>query len=112
MNFISTAVAQTTNTASLFSKDSMFGGMIPIILILAFMYFFVMRPQIKKQKQQQQMLTNLSKGDEVVTIGGIIGRISKVTDSYITLELNDQQEIKCQKIAVAHILPKGTIKEI
>ena len=76
------------------------------------MYFFVMRPQLKRQKEQQKMIANLAKGDEVITTGGLLGRISKVNESYISIEIGNNTEIKCQKSAVTHVLPKGTIKEI
>ncbi len=108
--FISEALAQTSSGVS--TSISSLTSFLPILLIFVFMYFFVMRPQIKRQKEQQKMITNLAKGDEVITTGGLLGRISKVNDSYIAIEISNNTEIKCQKSAVTHILPKGTIKEI
>jgi len=111
--FIKEVIAQTTTPAS--TAPSGFAGSLmqfaPILLIVLFMYFLVMRPQMKRQKEQQKMLANLAKGDEVITIGGILGRITKVNDTYVNLEVGNS-EIKCQKSAITHILPKGSIKDI
>lgn len=76
------------------------------------MYFLMIRPQQKRAKDQKTMMDALSKGDEVVTVGGILGRITKVTDAYITLEISNGTEISVQKNAVTTLLPKGTIKSI
>ena len=110
--FINEAMAQTASGSGIASAGSSLTSFLPFLLIFVFMYFFVMRPQIKRQKEQQKMITNLAKGDEVITTGGLLGRISKVNDSYIAIEISNNTEIKCQKSAVTHILPKGTIKEI
>ncbi|MFM2343574.1 MAG: hypothetical protein RLZZ210_182 [Pseudomonadota bacterium] len=107
--FISEAVAQTASGAA---ASSSLTSLLPILGIFVFMYFFVMRPQLKKQKEQQKLIANITKGDEVITIGGILGKVSKVNDSYISIEIGNNLEIKCQKSAVSHVLPKGTIKEI
>lgn len=81
----------------------------PVILI-AIMYFLMIRPQMKRQKEQKAMMDALGKGDEVVTSGGLLGRITKVADGYITIEVSEGTEVIVQKGAVTTLLPKGTIK--
>lgn len=82
---------------------------VPLILI---MYFMMIRPQQKKMKQHKEMMGALEKGDEVMTTGGIIGKISKIKDDYVVLSLSEGMEIKFQKASIAQTLPKGTIKSI
>lgn len=81
-------------------------------LFLVFAYFMIWRPQAKRAKEQQQLLSSLAKGDEVVTIGGVVGRITKVADSYLTVAIAGDTEIIVQKTAVAGLLPKGTMKTL
>jgi len=91
-------------------------GMLPIILMFVILYFLMIRPQMKRQKEHRNMVANLNKGDEVVTAGGILGKISKVSDSYITVEVADLAdkpvEIVVQRTSVSAVLPKGTIKAL
>ncbi|WP_336368171.1 preprotein translocase subunit YajC [Marinobacter sp. C2H3] len=75
-------------------------------------YFLIWRPQSKRAKEHKNLMSSLNKGDEIVTSGGVIGRITKVTDDFIVLEVSDNVEIKIQKVAVAAALPKGTLKDI
>lgn len=82
---------------------------VPLLLI---MYFMMIRPQQKKMKQHQQMTSGLEKGDEVMTTGGIIGKISKVKDEFVILTISENVELKFQKASIAQTLPKGTIKSI
>jgi len=82
---------------------------VPIILI---MYFMMIRPQQKKMKQHKEMMGGLDKGDEVMTTGGIIGKVSKIKEDYVVLSLSEGMEIKFQKASIAQTLPKGTIKSI
>lgn len=82
---------------------------VPLILI---MYFMMIRPQQKKMKQHREMMGALEKGDEVMTTGGIIGRISKIKDDFVVVEISDSVELKFQKASIAQTLPKGTIKSI
>ncbi|GLQ95926.1 preprotein translocase subunit YajC [Dyella mobilis] len=83
-----------------------------VMLIVAFglMYFMMIRPQMKQQKEHRQLVSNLSKGDEVVSNGGIAGRVDDVGDTFITLEIAPNVKIKVQKNAVQQVLPKGTLK--
>ena len=93
------------------------GSPVPIdlFIIIAFalvFYFIVWRPQSKRAKEHKALMSGLNKGDEVVTSGGVAGKITKVTDDFIVVEVADNVEIKVQKVAVAAALPKGTLKDI
>jgi preprotein translocase subunit YajC len=88
-------------------------GLAPIIMMAVFVvifYFLLIRPQQKKQKEHQAMLGKLAVGDEVVTAGGILGRIIEVGDNFITLEIADNVRIKVQRFQVTSLVPKGTLK--
>lgn len=87
-------------------------GFFPIMLMFAVLYFLMIRPQIKRQKEHKTMMESLSKGDEVVTTGGVLGKISKVMDNHITLEISGGIEVLSQKSSVTTLLPKGTIKDL
>ena len=87
-------------------------SMLPLILMFVLLYFLLLRPQMKRAKEQKAMVEALQKGDEVVTAGGIVGKITKITENYITLHLADNVEILVQRPAVQLVLPKGTIKSI
>ncbi|MGH8369710.1 MAG: preprotein translocase subunit YajC [Gammaproteobacteria bacterium] len=82
------------------------------VAIIGFFWFFLIRPQQKKQKEHQKLLAALSKGDEVVTSGGILGRVKEVSDQFITLEVASGVEVRVQKQAVGNVMPKGTIKNL
>jgi len=92
--------------------DPGFIGFLPIILMFVLLYFLMIRPQMKRAKEQKQMVEALQKGDEVVTAGGVVGRINKITEQYITLEIAPSTEIIVQRSAVQVPLPKGTIKTL
>ena len=92
--------------------DSGFLGFLPIILMFALLYFLMIRPQMKRAKEQKAMIQALQKGDEVVAAGGLIGRITKISDQYVTLEIAPNTEVVLQRSAVQVPLPKGTIKSI
>lgn len=88
------------------------GGMsllFPIVLI-AVMYFLMIRPQMKRAKEHRGMLEKLSKGDEVITSGGIAGTVTDIGDNFITVEVADNVRVRVQKAAVGNVLPKGTLK--
>jgi preprotein translocase subunit YajC len=87
-------------------------SMMPIILMFIVLYFMMIRPQMKRAKEMKAMIDSLQKGDEVVAAGGVVGKISKISDSYITLQVADNVEIRVQRPAVQLVLPKGTIKGI
>jgi preprotein translocase subunit YajC len=87
-------------------------GFLPIILMFVLLYFLMIRPQMKRAKETKQMIEALQKGDEVITAGGVVGRISKLGDQYMTLEIAPNTEITVQRGAVQTLLPKGTLKSI
>ena len=86
-----------------------------ILLLFGFMiliYFLMIRPENKRRKTQQEMLASLDLGEEVVTAGGILGKISKISDQYIELSISDNMKIKVQKTSISTVLPKGTLNSI
>ena len=85
---------------------------LPIILMFVVLYFLMIRPQMKRQKEQKAMIDGLAKGDEIVTAGGVVGKVAKVSDGYVTVEVAEGTEIVMQKAAVTLLLPKGTIKAL
>ena len=85
---------------------------LPMIAIFVVFYFLLIRPQQKKGKEAKAMLEALQKGDEVVTAGGLLGRIAKLTDQYATVEVAPNTEVTVQRQAIAQLLPKGTIKSL
>ncbi|MGQ0652220.1 MAG: preprotein translocase subunit YajC [Betaproteobacteria bacterium] len=87
-------------------------GFLPIILMFVLLYFLMIRPQMKRAKEQKAMVEALQKGDEVITAGGVVGRISKLGEQYITLEIAPNTEIVVQRAAVQVPLPKGTLKTL
>lgn len=84
-------------------------GFLPLILIFVVFYFMLIRPQMKRAKEHRKLVSELAKGDEVVTNGGILGKITDLSESFVTLELADNVQIKVQRHAVATVMPKGTI---
>ena len=87
-------------------------GLLPIILMFVVLYFLMIRPQMKRQKEQKAMIDALGKGDEVISAGGLLGKVTKVGDAYVTLEIADGTEVVMQKAAITMLLPKGTIKTL
>ena len=108
--FISNAYAQSPLDGM--GLGSNLTSFLPIILMFVVLYFLMIRPQMKRQKEQKTMMDALAKGDEVVAASGILGKVIKVTDAYITLEVAEGTEVLVQKHAVATLLPKGTIKSL
>jgi preprotein translocase subunit YajC len=107
--FISSAFAQAAPAAPASLQDSLM-GMLPLVLMFVVLYFVMIRPQMKKQKEHRAMVEALAKGDEVVTAGGLLGKVSKIGDSFIGVELASGVEVQMQRSAVVQVLPKGTIK--
>lgn len=85
-------------------------SMLPLVLMFVVLYFVMIRPQMKKQKEHKAMIDAVAKGDEVVTAGGVLGKVSKLGDSYLGLEIANGVEIQIQRSAVVQVLPKGSIK--
>lgn len=109
MFFISNAYAQTAPAAAQ-SGGSSFLSLLPLVLMFVVLYFIMIRPQMKRQKEHRAMIEALAKGDEVVTAGGLLGKVTKLGDTFISLELANGVEAQCQRSAVTQVLPKGTIK--
>ena len=105
--FISSAYAQAAGAAD---TQSQLMGMLPLVLMFVVLYFVMIRPQMKKQKEHKSMVDALAKGDEVVTAGGMLGKVSKIGETYISVELASGVEVQMQRSAVASVLPKGTVK--
>ena len=109
--FISSAFAQTAPAAA--AEGGLMGsltGMLPLVLMFVVLYFIMIRPQMKKQKEHKAMIDALAKGDEIVTAGGLLGRVTKVAESFVSLEVSSGVEVQCQRSAVVQVLPKGSIK--
>ena len=87
-----------------------FGMLLFPIILIAIMYFLMIRPQMKRQKEHKAMLEKLGKGDEVITNGGIAGTVAEIGESFITVEIASGVQVRLQKGAIANVLPKGTLK--
>ena len=87
-------------------------SMILIVVMFGVLYFLMIRPQMKRAKEQKAMIEALQKGDEVIAAGGLVGRITKLTEGYVTLEIANNVEVQVQRPAVQLVLPKGTIKNL
>lgn len=104
--FVSSAYAQGTPAAP--GGDS--GFLIMMVGMFALLYFFMIRPQMKRQKELKQMIDALQKGDEIIIAGGMLGRITKLGETFLTVEIAPETEVTVQRGAVQTVLPKGTIK--
>ncbi len=85
-------------------------SMLPLVLMFVVLYFVMIRPQMKKQKEHRAMIEAIAKGDEVVTAGGLLGKVSKMGEAYIGIEIANGVEIQLQRSAIVQVLPKGSIK--
>ena len=111
--FISSAFAQTAPAAAAAGGGDMLsslGSMLPLVLMFVVLYFVMIRPQMKRQKEARAMIEALAKGDEVATAGGVLGKITSLGDQYLGLEIANGIEIKIQRSAVVQVLPKGAVK--
>jgi preprotein translocase subunit YajC len=108
-DFITKAFGQGSSTGG---AESSLMSFLPLILMFAVLYFIMIRPQMKRQKEHRNMLSAMAKGDEVVTNGGIVGKVTKVGEAYVGVEISEGTEITVQKASVTTILPKGTIKSL
>ena len=106
---ISNAYAQTAAAAGPMESAMQF---LPIILMFVVLYFLMIRPQQKKAKEHKALLEGLQKNDEVLTQGGIVGKVVSISDAYVTVEVATNTQIIVQKQAIGAVLPKGTIKSI
>lgn len=108
--FISSAFAQTAPAAAGGDMQSTLMGMLPLVLMFVVLYFIMIRPQMKKQKEHKAMIEAVAKGDEIVTAGGVLGKVSKIGDTFLGLEVANGVEIQIQRSAIVQVLPKGSIK--
>jgi preprotein translocase subunit YajC len=107
--FISEAFAQAAPAAAAGGESSLL-TMLPLVLMFVVLYFVMIRPQMKRQKEHKAMVDALAKGDEVVTAGGVLGKVAKIGDTYLHVEVASGVELQVQRSAVVQVLPKGTLK--
>ena len=108
--FITEAHAQAAPAAGAESMFGSLGSMLPLVLMFVVLYFVMIRPQMKRQKEARAMIEALAKGDEVATVGGVLGKITQMGDQYLTVEIAKGVEVQVQRSAVVQVLPKGAIK--
>ena len=109
--FISNAYAQTAPAAAAGGDmSSSLMSMLPLVLMFVVLYFIMIRPQMKKQKEHRAMIDALAKGDEVVTAGGLLGKVMSLGEGYVQLEIASGVQVQVQRSAVTQVLPKGTVK--
>lgn len=109
--FISSAFAQTAPAAAGGSDiQSSLMSMLPLVLMFVVLYFVMIRPQMKRQKEHRTMIDAVAKGDEVATSGGVLGKVTRLGDVYLGVEIANGIEVTLQRSAIAQVLPKGTIK--
>ncbi len=108
--FISQAFAQAAPAAAAGGAESTMLSLLPLVLMFVVLYFIMIRPQMKKQKEHKAMIDALAKGDEVVIAGGVLGRVAKLGDSYVHVEVANNVELQVQRVSVVQVLPKGTFK--
>ena len=109
--FISSAFAQTAPAAAAGGDfQSSLMSMLPLVLMFVVLYFVMIRPQMKRQKEHRTMVEALAKGDEVATSGGMLGKVTKLGDVYVGVEIANGVEVTVQRSAVVQVLPKGTVK--
>ena len=87
-------------------------GFLPLIVLFAVFYFLLIRPQLKQAKQHKELVSSLNKGDEVVTNGGLLGKIKEVGDNFVVVEIAKETDVKVQKQAISAVMPKGTMKTL
>ena len=107
---ISSAYAQTAPAPTAGGDlTSSLTGMLPLLLMFAVLYFVMIRPQMKRQKEHKAMIEALAKGDEIATAGGLLGKVTKLADATVTIEISAGVEVQLQRQAVVQVLPKGTL---
>lgn len=107
--FISDAMAEAAPAAA---QQDPFMGFLPLILIFVVFYFMLIRPQSKRAKEHKKMLDALAKGDEVLTNGGLLGKVTQLGETYVEVELADNVTVKMQRQAIASVMPKGTLNSL
>ena len=107
-HFISNAWAEIAGSPS----QPGIAGFLPLAILFLVFYLFLIRPQMKRQKEHTKMVRELAKGDEAVTTGGLLGRVTEVGANFVKLEIAKDTEVKVQKHAIAQVMPKGTLKDM
>jgi len=102
------AMAQTTGGA----QQGGLMSFLPLVVLFIAFYFFLIRPQMKRQREHQKLVQGLQKGDEVVTSGGLLGRITEASEHHVRLEIAKGVEVRLQRPAISSVLPKGTLKDL
>ncbi len=102
---IASAMAQSPGA----QEPSVWASLIPLILIVVIFWFLLIRPQMKRNKEHRELVAGLSVGDEVVSAGGLLGKITHVGDSFVEVQLDDKVKVKLQRHSVAQVVPKGTL---
>ena len=108
--FISQAYAQTAPAAAGGDTQSTLFSLLPLVLMFVVLYFIMIRPQMKKQKEHKAMVEAIAKGDEVIIAGGVLGRVAKLGDNFLHVEVANGVELQVQRASVVQVLPKGTFK--
>ncbi len=110
--FISSAFAQTAPAAAAEGGNMMSSltGMLPLVLMFVVLYFVMIRPQMKRQKEHRAMIDALAKGDEIATAGGIMGKVTRLSEGSLHVEISEGVEVQMQRSAVVQVLPKGSVK--
>ncbi|MCU7932006.1 MAG: preprotein translocase subunit YajC [Candidatus Thiodiazotropha sp. (ex Codakia rugifera)] len=106
--FISDALAEGPAA----EQASAITGLLPLVIFGAVLYFLMIRPQVKRQKEHKKMVDALAKGDEIVTTGGMAGKISDLGENFLLVEISDGTEVKVRRQAIDSVLPKGSLKEL
>ncbi len=110
MSFFTSVIAGTGQSAG--QTPNMLSALLPFIILFAVFYFLLIRPQSRRTKEHKKLVEAVSKGDEIATNGGLMGKITAVNDQYVTMELAEGVQVKLQRQAISTVLPKGTIKSI
>ncbi|ADX48459.1 preprotein translocase, YajC subunit [Paracidovorax avenae ATCC 19860] len=109
--FISSAFAQTAPAAApAGGMMSSLTSMLPLVLMFVVLYFIMIRPQMKRQKEHRAMIDAIAKGDEVATAGGILGKVTRLSEGFLHIEIASGVEVQVQRSSVSQVLPKGTVK--
>jgi preprotein translocase subunit YajC len=110
VQLISEAHAQSAPAAGAESPFGGISGMLPLVLMFVVLYFVMIRPQMKRQKEHKAMIEAVAKGDEVVIAGGLLGKVSKLGETFIHVEIANGVEVQVQRSSIVQVLPKGTVK--
>lgn len=110
MSLLATLIPTVAPIAAAAPQGGGFGMLLFPVILIAIMYFLMIRPQMKRQKEHRAMLDKLNRGDEVITSGGVAGTITDIGDNFVTVEIADNVRVRVQKGAIGNVLPKGTLK--